>query len=388
MQTLSSIINIGETELGAISPLLIVAMVIGLIMAIAVIIINLRVVLDIAPYAYTNAKIRSMHGMLLGKKRLEELADLEPINIAGALEETEYGDIIARGFSDDIDPLKIEFSIRENLYKSYEKISGFLPGGSKKFFSIYMKKFEVADIKTVLVGIYSKTPPQEIKKHLVSYYQEELQDVVSSSTIPEAVSKLEKTEYGPILQEHLPIYGKTSSLLPLEIALDRYVYRQIQAVITTIRESDMEIIRKMIGAEVDIQNLKIILRAMVEKKKWDVSEYVIPYGYELPDFKLKELTEIDEVERIVNELEGTSYYKPLYAALEEYKEYKSIGVFEKALNKSYVTLGKSISTRQPFGVGPVIGYVISRSQEIQNIITIIKLKAENYPASEIKRLII
>jgi len=117
-----------ENEIGDLSPLLIVALVLALIMAIAVIIINLRVVLDIAPYAYTNAKIRSMYGMLLGKKRLEELADLELINIAGALEETEYGDIMARGMSDEIDPLKIESSIRESLYKSYEKIAGFLPG--------------------------------------------------------------------------------------------------------------------------------------------------------------------------------------------------------------------------------------------------------------------
>ncbi len=369
--------------------MIIVALVIGLIIAIAIIIINLKIVLDIAPYAYTNAKIRSMYGMLLGKKKLEELADLELINIAGALEETEYGEIISRGVSEELDTLEIESSIREHLYRTYEKISQFLPGGSKKFFRVYMKKFEVADIKTVLIGIYSKTPPEKIKNHLVSYYKKELQDVADSSSIHEAISKLEKTEYGQILQDNLPGFEKTSSLLPLETALDKYIYKQMFAVITTVREPDMEIIKKLIGAEVDITNIKIVLRTVVENvDSSNVEEYFIPFGYEIPEFRLKEFIEMDDVERIVNELIDTSYYEPLYSALEEFRENKHIRTFEKALNRAYTNLGKSIATKQPFGIGPVIGYVTTRALEIQNIITIIKLKSENYNPSEIKKFIV
>lgn len=376
---------IGEAV--GVNPLILLAAVVGILFGLVVIIVNVKLILDIAPYAYPNAKVRSMQSMLIGRKRLEELVELELLNIPGALEKTEYIET-SKAISEEADIPTIEATLNQNLMETYTKIAGFLPGDAKKFFERYLKRFEVEAIKIVLTGVYAGLSQEDIENALAEPYRKELTDVAASSNISEAVSKLESSEFGRVLSESLPDFEAQGTLLPLEDALDKKFYQELMEVLLTRPSPDSDVIKKLLGAEIDITNIKIVLRGA--RYGADVSDYLLPYGYEISTPRLIEIGSSRDVERIVSDLEGTPYYQPLYNALEEYMadKDKSLSPFEKTLNTYYLSLGQTIATRQPFGLGPILGYIVSKGVEVRNLIAILTLKIEGLSPEEINRVVI
>ncbi|HIP34730.1 MAG TPA: V-type ATP synthase subunit C, partial [Methanothermococcus okinawensis] len=118
-----------------------------------------------------------------------------------------------------------------------------------------------------------------------------------------------------------------------------------------------------------------------------ILNYLLSVGYELPPWKLKELAEAESMENIVSSLEGTEYSNIISGCLEEYEKTKSIYVFERALDNYLVELGRRLSLRQPFGVGPIIGFITSKEMEIKKLKIIIKGKIEGLSARDIRELI-
>ncbi|NOZ77433.1 MAG: hypothetical protein GXO65_07230 [Euryarchaeota archaeon] len=113
-------------EAGQANPLYILAAVVGILFGLVVIIVNLKLVLDMAPWAYPNAKVRSMQSMLLGKKRLEELAELELMNIPSALSEFGYTET-STAVAEEAGITDIEATLNRHLVETYAKVAGFLP---------------------------------------------------------------------------------------------------------------------------------------------------------------------------------------------------------------------------------------------------------------------
>jgi V/A-type H+-transporting ATPase subunit C len=365
-------------------PLVLLLAVVAVVFALAVIIVIIKLVLDIAPYAYPNAKIRSMQSMLLGKKRLEELAELDLLSISGSLEGSEY-DETYRAISEKAGVPAIDAALNKNLADTYIKIAGFLPGDAKHFFGRYLERFEIGAIKSVLTGVHAGVPPTEIENMVTGPYSGDLREIAMSSNVSEVVSKLEGGDYGIILSRVLPDFERTGSLLTLENALDAKLYQDLMEVLIMRPSMDSEVIKRILGAEIDITNIKLVLRGA--RYEGDVSDYLIPYGHEISAARLAELGSSADVEGIVNGIEGTPYYQPLYGALEKYHQDKdgSLQVFEKALDAYYLSLGQSIATKQPFGLGPILGYIVSKTQEIRNMKTLLTLKIEGFSPEEIKR---
>ena len=59
---------------------------------------------------------------------------------------------------------------------------------------------------------------------------------------------------------------------------------------------------------VDGSNLKVILRAKVDGLKYeDIEPYMISAGYQIREWKLKDLMESEDVAGVVSGLEGTEH---------------------------------------------------------------------------------
>jgi len=368
---------------------LVLLIAIGLIIAVVLIVVNIKLVLDYAPYTYPNAKIRAMQSTLIRREEFEELAETEGLfNLINHLEKASYGGLITREMAEEGETMMIEEALEQNLLETYLKVDEILPGDAKKIYRVYMKRFEGENIKRVLRGIYAGLSKEEMLPTIVSLYHDKLAEVLTSLSIEEAVAKLDKTEYGAVLREALPEYSRTMSLLPFEAALDRYIYEQIRLSIISHSGGDVETIKKLMGTEIDIRNLNLVLRAASTGVKGEkIYNYLLPYGYELSEDKLRELCTMDNVERIINELDGTPYFKSMFKALAEYDMEKTIHVFEKLLNEYYVHLGSTIATRQPFGLGPIIGYIVAKEHEVKNLITLLHLKIEGFKSEEIKKVL-
>ena len=86
--------------------------------------------------------------------------------------------------------------------------------------------------------------------------------------------------------------------------------------------------------------------------------------------------ESPDVTNVVSGLEGTKYAEALTDAIPVYNETGSVAVFEKALDVYSSEYSKSLASKKPLGIGPIIGYLNQKESEIKNLKIIARAKRE------------
>jgi V/A-type H+-transporting ATPase subunit C len=141
---------------------------------------------------------------------------------------------------------------------------------------------------------------------------------------------------------------------------------------------------------VDASNIKIILRAKIDGLKFeDIESYMISDGYQIREWKLKDLMEAEDVSGVISGLEGTDYAPLLSESMAQYTETNSIAAFETALDNYVNQTAKKISLKNQFGIGPMIGFLNRKEKEIKNLKIIVRGKREeDFSPSMIKEMLV
>ena len=381
--------DISQIIAGLPSNIFIILMVLaGIAIFLVIIIFLIKYLMENAPFAYVNARVRSMESRLLDEHKLNELIESAGMTeFIGLLEDTEYGPYISDASND---AMGIEKALNTHLAHVYQTLSEISPSKSRKILKLFEKRFDVQNIKTLLRAKYVGLDAEETFKLIIplgTIPENKLRELCETKAIEEVVNGLEGTEYSKILSNELATYEQTGKLISVELALDKYILENLWKSVG-IEGTNEDIFKEFVGAIIDIENLKVILRGKADGlSSENILNYILNVGYELAPWKLKELAESESIEGVISSLEGTKYGTIISENLEEYDKTKSVYVFEKALDKYLAKIGKNLSLRQPFGVGPVIGLITSKEQEIKNLKIIIKGKIEGLPSNQIRELL-
>ncbi len=121
----------------------------------------------------------------------------------------------------------------------------------------------------------------------------------------------------------------------------------------------------------------------------DIAPYILEDGYQLREWKLKDLMESPDVTNVISGLEGTKYSDVLTDAMAKYNENASIAVFEKSFRCLLVKKCKIFIYEKTIRIGPIIGYVSQKETEIKNLKIIARAKREaGFPNSKIMEMLI
>ena len=254
------------------------------------------------------------------------------------------------------------------------------------------KKADIDNIKSLLTAKEVGLNGDETRELLIpcgSLY-EHLESLVDSDNVSDIVTSLDGTEYAAALEDALPQYESTNMILPLESALDKYYLGKLLHSSDVPADENRQIMYAYVGTQVDVANLKLIIRAKQDGLDYDaIAPYILEEGYQLREWKLKDLMESPDVTNVVSGLEGTKYAEALTDAMPVYNETGSVAVFEKALDVYASNYAKSLSSKKPLGVGPIIGYLSQKENEIKNLKIIARAKREaNFPNSKIMEMLI
>lgn len=372
LQPIADVFGLGEDIVMFVG----IALVAGVVLFFTIMVPILRLVLEISPFAYPNARIRGMQSKLLPAARLEELLEMPAImEIFAYLEGSDYEAHIAR-IEGDKTVEAVENALNNCLAETYAKVIGMAPTCVASIFKSIVLQWESRNLKAVLRALYAGVPVKEVSHGLVPighFTQEDLESFYDLRSVEELVSKLEDTEYGPVLGEAMTQYTETGSIQPLEVALDQYVYQRLWRSVESQSEENAHNLKTFFGKEIDVKNIKTLLRAKVDGIPTEaVKPLALPMGFELNVDQIESLAEAKDVEGVLAGLEGTSYGAMLMEALPEYDSTKSLLPFEKALDTYLAKAARAISNSQPFGVGPLIGYLSSKDVEVRNLRCIIR----------------
>ena len=368
-----------ESFLGA---MFLVLAIVGVIVVIA----TIKPVLDMFPYTYPNARVRARMGRLFTDKEFSEIVEAQNVEevknyLRGVPDYAKY-----------VDQYPLEKALDTQLAESYDLIARITPDNSKEAFKFLLKKWDIRNIKSIIIAKEAGLNPEETLDLVVPFgaLSDKLDAMIDADNVSEVMNALEGTEYPQVLENALPVYKETGMLLPLEASLDKYLLENLLRSSATPDDDNTALLHNYIGTQVDVANIKIILRAKADNLKYeDIEAYMISNGYQLREWKLKDLMEAEDVAAVVSSLEGTDYASMLSDAMSAYSETSSMADFETALDNHVAKTARSISRKNQFGIGPMIGFLSKKEREIKNLKIIARGKREEgFSPSMIKEMLI
>ena len=179
-------------------------------------------------------------------------------------------------------------------------------------------------------------------------------------------------------------------MLPIEASLDKYLLQNLLRASATPEDDNTNYLHIYVGTMVDVANIKIIIRAKADNLMYDdIEPYMISDGYQIREWKLKELMEAEDIAGVISSLEGTDYAPMLSDAMSDFTETNSMAGFENALDSHMNETAKKISLKNQFGIGPMIGFLSRKEREIKNLKIIARGKREEeFSSSMIKEMMI
>lgn len=336
-------------------------------------------------YLYVNAKVMAKEGKFLSSHKLDDLwGCASPGEIVSLLEGTDYFPYLSEGSLNDA--IELEKAVLEEYADSGKEITNIIPKGANQVKDFILRKWDVINLRSIMRGIQGGFGKDRIMNSLIEGGQigsDLLSSLADAEGIEDFVALLERTPYGA-LGDAMPKYNETKNLYYLESTIDRIYWSHIW--FTTLKDSHIKEFKDYVERCVEVQNLKIILRAKSNNMSLEeIQAFLIP---ECP--LLNEILPVfdeENISGIIGLLEGTVYFDPLTSAQQEYENTGSVLFFEDALDKLATKKADETRKKKPFGPGPLIGFLISKDVEVHKLLAIIRATGIDLDRESIRELL-
>lgn len=273
-------------------------------------------------YAYTNTRIRVRKTRLLQKQDYERMMLMSLPEIVRFLQDSEYKSEISELAVKHSGVSLVEYALNKNLENTFTEILRFAIRDAREQIKNYLRKHDVNSIKAVLRGKHTGKSNEEILNEIVSagefdksFFEKALE---KSSNLSEAINAFQSTEYFEVLDEN-----REKSLDTIEDSLDKFYYNLM------LEKSERELM-DYIKTDIWIKNTLNELRA----RKAELKLELIPGGK--PE-KIRLPKEEDCIETRI------------------------------ALRRFLIKRAVSMLHEFKRNFQPVLGYLVSKENEIANI---------------------
>jgi len=340
--------------------------------------------MSVSGYAYSYARVMSRMSDILSEGRLKDLMAVgTKDDFLSSLIETAYKEKLTKASSTDM--RNIELALKEELIDQYLMVLRSTRGKVRAFFEELFRRFEVENLKAVIIakatGVLTEKPlffPVE------DFFGRKMSGLMDAESVKNVIMRSEDP-YKRVLEDVLPEYEESEKVLILENTLYQELYGAIWARMTRLGTEDREIVRKIVGTELDIINITTLLRCRAAGiKESELMEYFLPYTYSF-DFNAanaKASMSAEDASTVVQLLPPSAYKEVLIDAIPEYEEEKSLIPFEQALRKLFFYTIKNTLRGTPINIGTIIGFLYLKELEINNLCTISVCKENDLSAEE------
>jgi V/A-type H+-transporting ATPase subunit C len=319
-------------------------------------------------YEYVTARVRSRRASLFDADDYRKLVRMGPGEIARFMEETEYEEEMNALGSRHSGVDLIEYALNRNLAKHFDDLLRWSDGALYSYVARYLRKFDAWNVKTVLRGLYSDVPRDEVEDDLIRAGELSdalLESLVDAEGIEAVVELLGGTMFGKPLAAGFKDYEATGLLVPLENAVDRAFYANLLAGLPSEPDRATLLYIEFLRAEIDFRNVRNALRLARSGTDLDPAEYYIPGGRLFDASELRTL--VGNTDELVARIRASPYGDDLDEALDTLERAENLVQFEHALDAALLEYSDKLSNRYPLSVCPVLAYVLAKEREVENI---------------------
>jgi V/A-type H+/Na+-transporting ATPase subunit C len=338
---------------------------------------------QLAKYAFANAKIRAMLSYLLEPATFDLLLDAaDRFECLDILKKTPYHAFLADVKAQDISLQALEKEFLKYDLAIYRKVEDMLSSKTEQeFVSLLRQRYELEELKVIL-RIWHHKLPVDWQDHIIQpriSYDIDFSKLIAAAHIEEFIILLDHTPYKQPLMAARQAYKDHNSSFYLEAALDVDYYKRLIDCISRFSPVDRKIAAKVLGIEVDIENINwlIRLRKYYSLGIGEMLEWFIPGGQWINRDAVRKYYTTDGLTKVVESVSLGPYAKIKDLAQD------NVLLIENFLYEILLREIKSALSGFPFTIGTVMGYLTLKSRETKNLSSLLHAKEYGWRKEEI-----
>ena len=342
---------------------------------------------QLAKYAFANAKIRAMRSHLLDLDTFSLLIEAADRDACfDILKKTPYQAIVAGAQEHESNFASLEKGFIKYDLAIYRRIASTIVSKTEReFVDLLSQRYELEELKVVLRIWHHKLPVnwQDYVSasrivHDINYGQ-----LVNAQHIEEFTLLLAKTPYQDPLLKARQVYKERNSSFYLEAALDVDYYQRLIACIRRFSMVDRRVASKILGIEVDIENINwlIRLRKYYSLGIGEMLEWFIPGGQWIKMDTVRKYYTTDGLAKVVESVSLGPYAKIKELAQD------NVMLIEKFLYEVLLHEVEAALSGFPFTIGIAMGYLVLKQRETKNILSLLHAKEYGWQKEEITPLL-
>lgn len=351
---------------------------------------------EVRRYGFINAKLKTRLSLLLPPDffaRLSRSPNLTEAMIL--LKDTEYAGAEA-AYRTTGDLKMSELSLLSSEIEVLTGIQRHVDGPVKDFVNALILRYETENLKQALRLWFDKTVRGRdisvesgymLKKPVLSRLP--LDAVLGARNFDELVQAFPEGPSRALLLANREKVETTKSLFSVEIALDIRFYRELKDAAACLSDKDRDIINRLIGVEIDLENITRLMRFHYFYK-FDpdlISRYSLPGGLRIKPGLLEQTAHSPDEAFSRLAASGYASLSALGTAKSEagspFARMELIGGLLDEILKKEIS---RMLGGDPFTIGIILSYFILKRQEIRRISSILNGVYYRLPEDRMRRL--
>ncbi|MCK4222407.1 MAG: V-type ATPase subunit [Dehalococcoidia bacterium] len=338
-------------------------------------------------YAYISAYLKGEEPKVITSEHIGAMSRAPNVRDALAIiRQTDIGSYLEGA------PMETFEELDESLWHylahriKYAESFKFLPGDMLKVSRTYTVRYDISNMKAALQAISTGERSPMIPVGVLSD-NGSLDDLLETETVSDIIELLTRSKLGgyvPILEQYEADGGARAKLL-VESGLDGEYYRSMLSMAKDIREG--VVLSKAFGLIIDLTNLQIACRAVLEGIGTEAGDCFIAGGYMIAETSLKELLTL-KLADIPRRLENAQHRDIANEVLNSYDRSKSITAVEEIIDKHKFRLLKEMLS--PMVLSPLVmaWYLILKEVEVRDLRLVLKAITDRVPVEDVKRYLV
>jgi V/A-type H+-transporting ATPase subunit C len=338
----------------------------------------------LSKYAFINAKLRGRISRILPEEMFTQLSRTSSLDAALALlRDTTYADL--EGIYASTGDLKMaELELLRLEIALYVEIGRHLHKNTRPILQALLTRFEIDNLKNAIRVYFDRKVRGRSVEASVHYILHEtivhpipMEVVVNAQDFDEIAGVCRDTPYGAMIRKYTHTVESEGSLFRLEVALDHYYYEILLAAVDDLSPGDRRIARRLIGTEIDLQNISWIMRL---KRYYDlplenVLATLIPGGFSMRKLQVEELYRAGNVTSVLQDFVKKQYpglSTLLGASTPDHAA--RLRVLQQILEEIKRQEVQRILSGYPFTIGIILAYFFLKGDELARIRTLLNAK--------------
>lgn len=300
-------------------------------------------------YLFSTARVRSVEKNMLTRERAEKMIDSKTTEDAlRVLDDCYYGN-----GNEMVEPNDYEKLLTEEHKKTYDFITSVAP--ELDYFNMFLFPYDYHNLKVIMKAEYLGIDASDTLVDTGSIDLKTLNYSVKERDFSGLTENM-----GKALKEIIETFPKTNDPQIIDIILDRYCFDEM---LVSAENTNSDFIIDYVKMQIDAINLKTYVRLKKMNKSWDFFTKVFLRGGKI--YEQIFIKNYDEpFEKFAEQLSAFNFKEIFLDGTEALQETGMFTALEKLLDNKLIEHVK-YAKYVPFGIEPLVGYLIAKDNEIK-----------------------